>query len=739
MSSFSLSLSPSAALSLRRPSPPAKSSGNRFPIALRAAIVAVAAAAPVASRAAEVSRLEEIIVSAARVFDDRGFGRPASTGTALDVTAFDLPASLEVLDLGRQTERGARTVAEATRGATGLTFTTRAGAPGVFAARGFTENALVTLYDGVRIQSATITARAFDPFHFERIEILRGPSSLSHGEGASAGAVNYVRRKPRLGDFAGEVLLEGGSFSRRRLAVALSGGLTESIGSSLSVSRQEYKSFVESNDNEITQAVASLGGRLGERAAFVVQADLLRTRIDDAYWGQPVVNGRVDERIRERNYNQSPSNRMDDDVRSLRGVLTWQPTDALSYRGEVSAYDADRDWRNFYAFASLAGPPQQAEVRNVEDLGYEHRMVSTRHDLRVGYSLAGAAAQTAIYVEYSDTDFSSPRRDGAPPAGPSARPRFDLLRPQPVEFITLTSPRLAQREADVEQAGIGLEQRIEIGKRWALTAGVRSIAIDAVLARPQATPAVVPFRVDPDAVDWRAALIFTPSSDHRLYLSGSTGSEPVESLLLLPFTQAQFELAEATGIETGWKGRYLAGALEASAAVYWLEKDQLPSVNPANPNLAPQVGRQTSRGAEASMVYESGQLRASLNAAYSDAEYDQFNDFGAFRNGVRPANVPEWVLNGSIAVPLPRNVVIGGFAQYVGSRPSNNTNLLFLDAYATLDLFAEWRASERVALTARVLNAFDETYVEWATQTFGQNNLYFGSPRRYELAVRVVL
>ena len=136
---------------------------------------------------------------------------PAITATNLGLSLLETPASIDIVDLSTQTRRGFRSLAEATRGATGITFTTRAGAPGVFSARGFTENALVTLYDGLRVQSATITARPYDPFNFERIDVLRGPVSLIYGEGATAGAVNYVRRKPRLGALRAEALIEGGA------------------------------------------------------------------------------------------------------------------------------------------------------------------------------------------------------------------------------------------------------------------------------------------------------------------------------------------------------------------------------------------------------------------------------------------------------------------------------------------------------------------------------------------------
>jgi iron complex outermembrane receptor protein len=672
---------------------------------------------------------DEIVITGERA--GQGLGAPASVATGLDLSILDMPASVDTVDLLAQTRQGPRTVAEATRGVTGLTFTTRAGAPGVFQSRGFTENALATLYDGLRVQSATISARAYDPFNFERIEVVRGPSSLTIGEGAAAGAVNYVRRKPRLGPLSLDAVADVGEQDRLRFGAAVAGGLSDTIGAVLSASWQRLGSFVDDVDSRTLHVVSGLGGRVGARGGFLLEADHLRARVDDAYWGTPLVNGTVDPSIRRRNYNLSPDNRMADDVTWLRGVFTYELSDALDYRGQVYHYAADRDWRNFYAFAFVPGPPAQVEVRSVDNLAYDHRLTGTRHDLKLRTDLGRISSTTVFAFDYSDTDFASPRRDGAPSDG-SPRPRFDLDDPAPAPFVQ--GPRLLQREADVRQAGLSIEQRLDFGL-IELIGGARVTWIDATIARPEASPPVPAFDVDFAPVDFRAAVLLKPAENHSLYATVTSGAEPVESLLLLPLDQANFRLTGTTGFELGYKA--VLGPVELTAAIYHIEKTRLPSIDPNDPNLPPQIGEQRSRGFELGAAWRQGPLSLSANLAYTDAEFRQFNDFGAFRDAVRPANVPEWVANAAIAWQVAEPVTLGGFVQHVGSRPSNNANILFLPAYTTLDLFAEARITRQLTLTLRMLNVTDETYVEWATQSFGQNNLYFGSPRRVEGSVRV--
>jgi iron complex outermembrane recepter protein len=696
-------------------------------ILINALMIAIASNA-FAQSSDEAKTLDDIIVSAEKP-KETALQKRTAVASGLGLRALETPASVDSVDLRDQALRGARTVAEATRGVTGLTYTTRAGAPGVFATRGFTENALVTLYDGVRVQSATITARAYDPFNFERIEVLRGPASLVHGEGASAGAVNYVRRKPKLGAIGIDGVLEVGSEDRRRAGLAVAGGLSEKLGFNVSASHQDSGSFVESLDSKVTHAVASLGGKLGERSGFLIEGDFFRGRVDDAYFGTSLVAGRIDERIFERNYNQSSSNRMDDDVTWGRAVFTHSFSAALEYSGQVYGYQADRDWQNFYAFSYLAGPPEQIEARNVESLAYDHDLHGTRHDLRFSADLGDVRSRSFLSLDYSATDFSSPRRDGGPSTG-APRPRFDVRNPQPASFVQ--GPRLRQREAEVEQTAVAFEQRFEY-QQFAFTGGVRRSDIDALISRPQATPAVLPFRSSFKPTDWRAAFSYAPNDTSLLYVSGTTGAEPVESLLLLPLSQANFRLAKARGVEAGYKAQWDAWSF--TGAAYQLDKDRLPSVNPSNPNLPPQVGKQESKGYELALRYDAETFSAGLNLANVDAEFKEFSDFGTFRDGVRPANVAEWVANADIIAKPWQAWTVGGYLQYVDARPSNNSNTLFLPSYTTLDLFAQYQISDAMSLTLRVPNATDKRYVEWATQSFGQNNLYFGSPRRYELSL----
>ncbi|RYE68986.1 MAG: hypothetical protein EOO81_08925, partial [Oxalobacteraceae bacterium] len=156
----------------------------------------------------------DIIVSAERelVLDTK-----SDTGSRLNLTVRETPATLDVLTQERFLERGLRTTNEALNSAPGVTAIDTGGSPGTVSMRGFGGNSVSHNYDGVH-QPSTMTSRNFDSFAFERVEVLKGPASVLFGEGGIGGSINFVPKKPMLGvtEFSG--LAQYGSLDTFRVA-----------------------------------------------------------------------------------------------------------------------------------------------------------------------------------------------------------------------------------------------------------------------------------------------------------------------------------------------------------------------------------------------------------------------------------------------------------------------------------------------------------------------------------------
>ena len=109
--------------------------------------------------------LEPVIVSEPYPPPGLNLDTPSETGSRLGIPVQETPASVEIVDRPLIELRTNRTAAEAAEGSTGLIYGNPPGDPSVFSFRGFTDNQITQLYDGIRIGPATMTSRPFDSFN----------------------------------------------------------------------------------------------------------------------------------------------------------------------------------------------------------------------------------------------------------------------------------------------------------------------------------------------------------------------------------------------------------------------------------------------------------------------------------------------------------------------------------------------------------------------------------------------
>ncbi len=184
----------------------------------------ILSAAPCALRAADVSGLDEIVVTASRTIV------PLKTvGSAIDVlTAEDIAQRprFEVSDLLREVPGVA------------VNRSGQRGAQTQVRLRGAEGNHTLVLINGIEVGDP-MTADEFDFANLltddvERIEVLRGPQSALYGSQAIGGVINIITREGH-GPLEGSVSAQGGSFGTYHLSgSAGAGGEGYSLGASLS-------------------------------------------------------------------------------------------------------------------------------------------------------------------------------------------------------------------------------------------------------------------------------------------------------------------------------------------------------------------------------------------------------------------------------------------------------------------------------------------------------------------------
>ena len=90
-----------------------------------------------------------------------------------------------------------------------------------------------------------MSTRPANTWNLEKIEILKGPASVLHGEGAVGGAINFVTKKPKHGRPSHEFLLGLGSFETRRVGLGSGGSVTKNTSYRIDGSWQESDGWVD--------------------------------------------------------------------------------------------------------------------------------------------------------------------------------------------------------------------------------------------------------------------------------------------------------------------------------------------------------------------------------------------------------------------------------------------------------------------------------------------------------------
>lgn len=192
------------------------------------------------------------------------YGKPlntaSETGSRLELTVLETPATVDIIDGDAIRERLDTTVMEAVTRSAGFTNDGHPGNGGQnIAARGFRGQGTVTkMFDGSSYYNAfnTITF-PFDTWGVERIEVLKGPASVLYGEGGIGGAYNVIPKRPQQ-EHAGEMRVTVGENDTRFLGLGLTGGLADNLAYRLDYSNNQSDNWVDRGDSEAEMISASL-------------------------------------------------------------------------------------------------------------------------------------------------------------------------------------------------------------------------------------------------------------------------------------------------------------------------------------------------------------------------------------------------------------------------------------------------------------------------------------------------
>ena len=668
---------------------------------------------------------------------------PNGTASRLNLSPLETPATLSVIDGATIRARGDMVIADAESRAPGITSVGNLGNGGTaLAARGFSgQGSVLQLIDGVRLFPAAGTLTfPTDPWMVERIDILNGPASVLYGQGALGGAVNVLMRKPNTQNTEIEGEIGYGSQETIHVAAGIGGPAGEHLSYRVDGSYRRSDGYVDRGQSRSYALSATLRWAPTDTLAVTVRDDY-GNQNPMRYFGTPLIDGRLDDGNRRRNYNTRDGYvRFRDNRTSLQ--VDWTPSTALTVSNQAYRLTSKRSWLNLESYCWVAtdgacpngngdGAATPGSIYRTDMTGIVHDQaqwgdqgsVTVRtpiadglsNDLVVGFDV------NLIKLTYSHNFGAAPQVSQVDPYDfdpgvivdtQGIAPRY---RTRTTEYAVFAEDRLKLGEQVSIVGGIRYERdRIQ---RWTIDGASEVFALDKRLHN----------------TTWRVGSVYQPIPTVSLYAQYATGVDPLGTLTTYSTGQAQFSNAVGNQIELGAKAVFLDGRGTATLAAYRIVKTGLlAQLTPTSP--IEQVGQRSAKGIEAAVSIDlpSG-FGIDANGSVLNARFDDFMSGTANYAGNTPPEVPETMANLWLRWTATPAVQARAGLRYVGRRFSDNANDFRIPGYVTVDTTLSYAMTPRVAVDLHVYNLFDAAY---AINSYGVQQWVLGRPRAVDVSLR---
>jgi iron complex outermembrane receptor protein len=651
---------------------------------------------------------------------------PVASGSRLELTVRETPASVEIIDRDTMRSRGLTTTQQALDSAVGVQAGQCFGLT-CYSTRGFAGTlSLPFLYNGLRYPGLAMSPRG--TFNYDRIEVLRGPASVLNGFGSIGGAVNFVT-KAADGVPETELFTSFDSWNQRVVGVGVGGSATEQLAYRLDVSHaggpRGSSGFVDRTSYEYYHASGELRLAATERFTATLAGEYIKDQ-GEWYFGTPTRNGRILSGTKDENFNVD-DDRVAKDIRWLRLRLEQQLDAATSLSNETYSNNENRYWRN----AEVVDiDPVLPVVTRSDFLAIQHdqELLGNVTQLKLNQPLFGLVNRLVIGYDISRNLHQ--RDNNSPFAGSDT---VDLFNPVPGRFSS-PSPFLPNRKTRLVQQALFIEDYLNLTDALKLSLAGRRDWID-LDSRNLRTDAA--FDQQWSGNSYRAGLVYDLTPGIALYGQWSRALETPSQIVTLTEAQRNFDLTQGRQWEAGVKADLPRGWGEVTFAYFDIVRTDVLTRDPLDPTLTVQIGEQSSNGFELAVALRPHpQWAIDANVSLLDARFDDFNErFGAVsvsRAGNLPPDVAEKL--GDLWVSFYPNADwrLGANAQYVGPRAANNANSITMDSYTILGLSAS-RALFGGEITLRGRNLTDKVYANRSYGTAGSQFL-LGEPRSVEVS-----
>ncbi|MET4729211.1 iron complex outermembrane receptor protein [Lysobacter enzymogenes] len=572
-------------MSRRRPSLAPLTLAIAFSLTLPAIAAHAAEAAP-ADADRKATTLDHVVVQSV---GDGYKAATAVTATKTETPISETPQAITVVTRERMTDQGALSVQEALGYAAGV----RSDAYGLDSRGDWTliRGSSPTEYlDGLRSSFNYYTSSMrTDPYMLERIEVLRGPSSMLFGQGSTAGVINLVSKRPQA-QAQREIGVQLGSFERRQVNADFTGPLTADgtwLYRIVGVYR-DSETQVDQVDDDRRLIAPSLTWKPSEDTSLTFQLRWQRDRTGSTaqFFGwsgllAPNPNGRVP----IDRYIGNPGDHYDTDRTTAGWQFEHRFNENWSVRQSFRAARNKVDYVSVYGnpFASPLAPFVDPQQRLLPREGWfaktEVRMQNIDQHVE-GRFKTGAVEHQML----AGLDAARFKQDEAQ--------MFDTVAPidifDPVYVPYMQPPLPAPVKSSQRQLGVYLQDQMKVGEHWIVVAGLRHDRVKNGIVGQRDE--------DSSATTKRLGVMFHDWAGWSPYLSYSESFTPLAGSNAI--TGARYTPQEGEQIEAGVKFEPAGRDLSFTAATYELREKNRLIADPRNPNTNIQAGKTKVSGLE---------------------------------------------------------------------------------------------------------------------------------------------
>jgi len=658
-------------------------------------------------------------------------------------TAINYPFTVEIIDEHTIKARAIKNIIEATENTNGIIFGQNPGSPNQFTIRGFISNYNKLLMDGIYLGLASLNTRPSTASNVERIEIIKGASSIFTGSSSVGGTINIVTRKPKFQKYhTHKISVGAGNFESSTFNIGFNGPIGNKWAYYLDLNRTSTENWMPKSKLRINNITAGIAWKPNS----FIKNELMVYYSDDklpGYWGTPLIplkfaqepldivksnNGWViDNSLSTINYN------VEDYAISSQSVLL---SDELQFRisklfsGSIKlyGYTSDRAWQNSenYKFDTLS----TNIIRDRFSVAHNAELWGANANIVYKQLFRNAENSLALHLDYRNSIFE--RNIGFLNG---IIDTVDLRHPVSGKFGQVEERFDFFNE---ETLALVVSERVEFFNRIFINADFRieNNHVDRDRFNFDGSPRLNQ-SIHKNFVEtsYKLGLVYKLPKNTAIYANYSYmhGSIAGDITTVALSKASNIEPSDINQLEAGVKMAAFDKKLQLAASVYRLNRFM--TIQFENQTFS--ENHQQSQGAELSFdlgLYQHIKLGGSF--AYNNSTFIKYYDANIAMDisGNKNLNAPEFISNMWVSANkiLGLELETGLGYKFVSASMGNTDNTIELSSYNLLNAFAAYKLNDKHSFVFHIQNILNEKYIPWSEIGY-ENQFVLGTPRTFEI------